>query len=165
MARPHAQAALFAVVLVVAFAALCGSAAAQSSPSPPSPAAAAIDISAIPEACQTSGADLQSSCSDAFAAADAFFSANGVDTSGAAAGSAPAGVTPQLIDAYVKQAPPPSAECCRAAEAFSSARCSCDPAVLSLATQFAGGSQDSYGAIAKGFADACGFPLIYGPTC
>jgi hypothetical protein len=68
-------------------------------------------------------------------------------------------------DAYVKQAPPPSAECCQVAKAFNDARCSCDPAVLALAVQFAGGSPGFYQSMAKGFATACNFPVFIGPTC
>jgi hypothetical protein len=68
-------------------------------------------------------------------------------------------------DAYIKQAPAPSAECCAAAKKFNDARCSCDAAVLGLAAQFLGGSTAAYASVAKGFADACKYPALIGGTC
>ena len=65
----------------------------------------------------------------------------------------------------MKQAPRPAPDCCRVAKAFNDAKCSCVKTVLDLAVQFTGGNSGIYASIARGFADACGFPLLYGPTC
>jgi len=52
--------------------------------------------------------------------------------------------TNTIQDAYIKQAPPPAPECCKAAQDFNDAKCSCNAAVLNLAVQFTGGNPAIY---------------------
>ncbi|KAI8463526.1 MAG: hypothetical protein J3K34DRAFT_526938 [Monoraphidium minutum] len=157
MARrtPAAPRAL-AAALVFCAAALLRPAAAQPAAGP--------DISAVPEACINAGAELQGTCQEEFNSADAYFSEQGASFA-AADPAAPVNITQEQIDGYIAQAPPPSPECCAAAQAFNDDFCSCNPAVLDLAIQFTAGNPNIYRSVAAGFANACGFPAFIADTC
>ncbi|KXZ54102.1 hypothetical protein GPECTOR_5g205 [Gonium pectorale] len=127
------------------------------------------DSPAIPAPCIEAGLNLQSLCSEEL---DMGMAAFGVDPAYAATMGRGSGSTidSAQLKKFLDEAPPPTARCCEAVEAFNNKYCSCSPAVLDLVKSFTNDDINQYRMISKYFQNSCkkvgkSYTLYLDDTC